>query len=67
MLYERKELLEKEIYNLKFTLGQLYLKIVLGNTSFQEGYEYDEKKARLSDLMLDLSILNAVIENEQRN
>jgi hypothetical protein len=61
MLKDRKVLLEQEIAELKTKCGKLYLKIVSGNAGGFDKIDYDAMKARLSDMMSDLDIVEHMI------
>ena len=61
MLKDRRVLLEKEIIKLKQDCGKLYFKIVSGNAGGYDKIDYDAMKAKLSDQMSDLLIVDQMI------
>ena len=62
MLTERRELLEQEIIKQKQACGQMYRAIVLDRSAdYNQVKMYDGMKAKLSDLMADLAIVEQMI------
>ena len=63
MLKDRRVLLEKEITSLKKACGQLYLRIVSGNsdTKAHDSRMYDGMKMKLADMTTELLIIDQMI------
>ncbi len=61
MLKDRRVLMERELIAQKQACGQLYLKMVKGNTEWLDQKMYDSMKLKLADMMSDLAIVDQMI------
>ena len=63
MLKDRRVLVENEIVKMKKECGELYLFMVMNEQTSASQFEYETKKTKLSDLMIELSVINQMIED----
>ncbi len=63
MLKDRRVLMEKDMLAQKAACGALYLKIVNETADNFEIDKYDSMKTKLSDMIIELDIVNQMIAN----
>lgn len=61
MLKDRRVLLEQEMIKHKQACGQLYLRIIKGETDANDSKMYDSMKMKLADMMSELMIVNQMV------
>lgn len=63
MLKDRRVLMERELVKQKQACGQLYKKIVTGQSSGVEQSMYESMKLKLADMTAELAIVEQLIED----